>query len=58
MKMLKTTGSTGTKGFKLFREKQPSRLSLPGPVRLRNHNHLSKYYPFFEEVELVEANPG
>ena len=41
-----------------FGESIPSWLSNPGPVLLRRHNRQSKFDPFVEEVELLEANPS
>lgn len=35
----------------------PTWLSEPGPVLLRRHVRNSKYDPFVDEVELLEANP-
>ena len=32
-------------------------LSRPGPVLLKRHVRHSKYDPFVDEVELIEANP-
>ena len=41
-----------------FGESIPSWLSNPGPVFLRRYNRLSKFDPYVEEVELLEANPS
>ena len=39
------------------RQSVPSWLSAPGPVLLKRHVRQSKYEPFVDEVELLEANP-
>ena len=41
-----------------FGESIPSWMSNPGPVLLRCHNRQSKFDPYVEEVELLEANPS
>lgn len=41
-----------------FGESIPSWLSNPDLVLLRRHNRQSKFDPYIEEVELLEANPS
>ena len=41
-----------------FGESIPSWLSNPGPVLLRRHTRQSKFDPYVEEMELLEANPS